>query len=233
MFGKIKYWFQNYFYYYKWTVIIVGFFAVVLIFLFATSGDKTTYDVTVLYTGPTMLSSDEKVEVASAFKQVMSEDYSGKGGKQVDFIDMPAYSNEQIEDAIVTDDDPSPLVKYAPYTIEEVEKNFSTQVMAGDAVICLLDPYWYELLLNAGGLVPLSEVLGDSPDVLQDEYSVKLHDLAFGQFFSVFDKLPEDTVLCFRRMSTASGFTGRDAAEENYERAKEMLRDIFAFNVTA
>lgn len=230
VFGKIKYWFQNYFYYYKWRIIIVGFFAAVLIFLFATSSDPTSYDVTILYAGPTMLTSDEKVEVANAFRQVMSEDYDGKEGKQVDFIDMPAFSNDQIKEAIATDDDPATLAKYAPYTIDEVEQSFSERVMAGDAVICLLDRYWYELLLDAGGLVPLYEILGESPEGMLDEYGIYLSDLPFGDYFSVFEKLPEDTILCFRTFPTTAGFTGRKAAEANYERAKEMLRDLFAFS---
>lgn len=230
MFAKIKYWFENYFYYYKWRIIIIGFFAAILIFLFATSSDQTEYDVSILYAGPTMLTSDEKVEIANAFRQVMSEDYNGKEGKQVDFIDMPAFTNEQIKEAVGTDTDPSTLVKYAPYTIDKVEASFSDRLMAGDAMICLLDEYWYQRLRKANGLVPLEEILGYAPEGRIDEYSIYLHDLPFGDFFSAFDKLPEDTILCFRRFPTTAGFTGREQAEANYERAKEMLRDIFAFS---
>lgn len=226
MFGKIKYWFENYWYYYKWTVIIVAAFVAIFLFCFTQTGDTEDYDVTILYTGPTMLSSDEKATLTTNLSQIMREDYDGKGGKKVGLIDMPAYTDEQIREAIGTDDDPSVIVRYAPYTVEEVKMNFSQQVFAGDAVICLLDIYWYKLLLDAGGLVPLHEILGYSPDNLRDEYSVILSDL---NIYTYMSSLPADTIVCFRRLSTASGFTGKEAAEKNYNYAKEMLKDIFAF----
>lgn len=229
MFGKIRYWFENYWYYYKWPVIIIAAFAAIFLFCFTHTGDTEDYDVTILYTGPTMLSSDEKATITANLTQVRSKDEEGKSGK-VGLIDMPAYTDEQIREAIGTDDDAATLARYAPYTVDEVKMHFSQRVFAGDAVICLLDVYWYELLLEAGGLVPLEEILGYRPDVLRDEYSVLLSDL---NLYTYLNSLPEDTVLCFRRLSTAAGFTGKDAAERNYERAKGMLKDIFAFGVAA
>ena len=85
--------------------------------------------------------------------------------------------------------------------------------------------------------IPLDIIYEDSdivvvnkPEGMVDVYGVTFSTLAFSEFFDVAGKLPEDTVICFRRLSTASAFTGKEAAEKNYENSKKVLRDIFAFS---
>ncbi len=225
MLGKIKYWFQNYWYYYKWPVILIAFFAVVIVFCAVQSETKEKADVTILYTGPCFFEVGEKETVQSNLAQILGEDYDGDGKKRVSIIDMPAFSDEEIEEAVGTSEDIRDMMKYAPYTYDEVQKNFSQQAFAGQAVICLVDPYWFDLLKEGGGLMPLGEVLGYSPEGMVDEYGVTFSTLPVSSYCN----LPEDTVLCFRRMSTAAAFTGREEAERNYAVSTEVLKDLFAF----
>ncbi len=229
MFAKVKYWFQNYWYYYKWPVILIAFFAAVILFCIVQSESREKADAYILYTGPHMFEVGEKESLQNAFSQIMTTDYDGDGKKTISLVDMPAFSDEEIQEAVGTSEDISLMLKYAPYTYDEVQESFSQQVFAGETVICLLDPYWFSRLKENNGLVPLEEVLGYKPKGMVDEYGVIFSTLDFSQFFDVAGKLPEDTVICFRRLSTASAFTGQDAAEKNYEQSKAVLRDIFAF----
>ena len=229
VFGKIRDWFRNYWYYYKWFVIIGAFFVGVIVFCLVQSQSRAASDALILYTGPHFFESGEKSALQNAFSQIMSEDCDGDGRRTVEIVDMPAFSDEEIRERIGDSPEIGDVMQYAAYTYSEVQKNFSKQVFAGETVICLLDPYWFSLLESNGGLVPLREILGFEPGHAVDEYGVRFSELDFARFFEAAGKLPEDTVICFRRLSTASGFTGKKEAEKNYESSKTVLRDIFAF----
>ena len=231
--GKIRYWFKNYWYYYKWPVIIIGFFVAVIVFCVVQSGDREEYDATILYTGPYIFEPGQKDTLAMSMSQIMSGDYNEDGEKNIGIIEMPAFTDEQINELVGETGEIADYVRYAPYTIEEVETQFAQQVFAGQAVLCLVDEYWYNLLREGDGLLPLEEALGYRPEGLRDAYSVDFHSLPFASFFEVAGRLPEGTILCFRKMSTASGFTGKAAAEKNYENSKQLLRDLFAFEIPA
>lgn len=228
MFGKIKNWFKNYWYYYKWGVIIAAaFIAIILICVFQ-SASKEKYDANIIYAGPHIFSVNEKSSISSAFEQIM-DDYNKDGKKVVDIVDMTAFTDEQIKDAIGDSTDDQLLIKYAPYTVDRVKQQFSN-VIAGDGYICLLDQYWYDILKDASALVPLSEVLGYEPENMIDEFSAYLSEL---DIYSYFDesvgKLPSDTIVCFRVMPTTSAFTGVKEARKMYGYSMELFKAIFAF----
>ncbi len=229
--SRIRDWFRNYWYYYKWPVIIAAFFLGVVIFCIVQTGDREKYDVCILYTGPHRFEVGEKESLASSFAQIMAEDYDGNGKKNVQIVDMTAYTDDQIREALGTSDDPTLAIQYAPYTVDNVRKSFSQQAFSGDTVICIVDVYWYELLREADGLVRLEEILGYRPEELVDDYAADFGSLPFSSFFESAGKLPEGTVICFRRLPTASAFTGRKAAERNYENSKKLLREIFSFEL--
>lgn len=229
LFEKIRNWFKNYWYYYKWGVLIAVFFVGVIIFCAVQSGDRDNYDAAVLYTGPYIFENGEKASLSTAFSQVMSSDYDGDGKKSVQLIDMTAFTDDQLREAIGTSDDPALAVKYAQFSADNVKKNFSQQVFSGDASILIVDDYWYNIVLKAGGLVTLEEALGYRPDSAIDDYSADFGKLGFSAFFQVAGNLPEGTRICFRRLPTSAAFTGRKAAEKSYENSKKLLADIFAF----
>ncbi len=229
IFKKIGNWFKNYWYYYKWTAIVIAFFVGVIIFCSVQSGTKEQYDVSILYTGPHFFEVGEKEGLASSFSQIMSSDLDGDGKKAVQIIDMPAFTDAQIKAEIGDSNDPVLAVKYAPYAIDNVKESFSQHIFTGETSICILDPYWYDIVKKADGLVRLEDVLGYKPDGMADPYSVKLTDTEFGKFFGSAEKLPDDAVICFRRLPTASAITGVKEAEKRYEYSKKLLIDIFAF----
>lgn len=228
---KVRYWFKNYWYYYKWTVIIAAFFIGVIIFCAVQSGDRANYDASVLYTGPYIFEQEDKTAFTSALSQVMSADLDGDGKKSVQLIDMTAFTDEQLREALDTSDDPTLAIKYAQFSEDNVKSNFSQQVFSGDASILIVDEHWYNVVLKAGGLVPLEEILGYRPESLVDDYSADFTQLGISSFFDAMGKLPEGTRICFRRLPTSAAFTGKKAAEKNYENSKKLFADIFAFEM--
>lgn len=230
MFTKVKKWFDNYWYYYKWPVIIGGFFVIILEICLVQCSSKEDYDVSIVYTGPHIFGVGEKVSLASAFIQLMDEDINGDGKKVADIIDLTAFSDEQIKEAIGTDADDATLIKYASYTIDNVKNSFAQVATKGDVSVCLLDEYWYNVLYNAGHLARLDEILGYRPDMLRDDYSVYLSELDIYEYFGdSFGKLPDDTIVCFRKMSVTSSFTGKNEANKMYDGAKLLLKRMLEF----
>ena len=233
LFAKIKDWFHNYWYYYKWRVIILSAFLLIGGICIAQCSSKEDYDVSILYTGPHIFEMGEKNSIASSFRQLMDRDYNNDGKKVIDFIDLPAFSDDEIREAIGEDPDDKTLVKYAQYTLVSVQPSFAQIASKGDVSICLLDEYWYKILLDAGHLLDLESALGYKPNCLIDDYSAYLSDLPVYTYFSEsIGKLPEDTIICFRKMSVTSAITGKKQAERMYSYSKELLKAIFQFGST-
>ena len=103
------------------------------------------------------------------------------------------------------------------------------EVIAGESVIYLLDPALYESVKAAGGILPLSEVLDTVPSGAIDEYGIRFSDTALYDAVSALQYLPEDTVLCIRKVSTMSVFKGQKKSEEMHARHVELFRQIVAF----
>ena len=227
--NRLVKWFRNYWYYYKWGVIVVGAFIAILAFCLAQCATKETYDVRIMYTGPHIFELNEKDALASAFQQIM-DDYNGDGKTTVDIMDIPAFTNDQIRDAIGENPDEEMLIKYAPYTVDRVQTNF-TSAISGDGYICFVDKYWYDRLKSNNALVPLSEILENVPEQAIDEYSVYLRDLKFYEFFSdSVGKLPEDTIVCLRLMPEIASMIGRKEARAVYGYSMTLFRAMIEFN---
>ena len=72
-------------------------------------------------------------------------------------------------------------------------------------------------------------MLGYKPEFAVDDFSVLLKDMKFAQYFKVFARLPEDTVLALRTISTVSSFTHKEKEQERWRWNAEMMRDLFLF----
>jgi len=96
-------------------------------------------------------------------------------------------------------------------------------------VIYILDPGMYENVKRAGGLMPLSEALGETPAGAIDEYGMRLKETKFAQFYSAMDVFPEDSVLCIRRVSTMSVFKGQKKTERIHSWHVDLFRNLVNF----
>ena len=229
MFKKVFKWLDNYWYHYKWVTVITLFFIIMGIILISQMINREESDINILYTGPHIFEVGEKNSVESAFCQIMPNDFNGDGKKLTQVADMTAYTDEQMLEAMEQAEKEGKTLIISNYAFEMVKSRFSQEVFAGESVICLLDRVWYDMVLENDGFVPLSEVLGYKPEYAFDDYGVFLKDTEFGQYFTALDALPDDTILCMRRISSASVFTGVKNVEKKYEYHRQMFIAIFSF----
>ena len=226
---KILDWFKNYWYYYKWRVIVVGFFVVSLAVMVPQIFNNTDYDINIIYAGPYIFQIGEKEEAEEIFRNLMPRDYNSDGEKTALLANMTIMTNEQLKTALEEANKNGITLILNQYSSAQMDKSFSQEIFAGESVICLLDPSKYEQVLKQSGFLPLKEALGYKPEAAFDDYGIYFKDTAVCQYFELFKKFPEDTVLCIRRMSTASVLTGIKKAQKKYEYSLDFFKRLVEF----
>ena len=227
--NKVLGWLDNFWYHYKWHVI-VGLF--IVIFLFVSIGqmlDKEKVDVYILYAGPTAFMASEIYDIQDAFETIMP-DMNGDGEKIVQFIDITVLTDAQIEEnrkkAEAEDIEYKPDMEY----IANARQKFKLQLAAGDAYIVLADPGMYAEDKGVGIYQSL-ESLGVTSDSAYDEYSVVFRNTDFGKYMPVFQKLPEDTLLCFRTMGVTSQARGKKE-QQKHDDQLVMFKEMICFTLS-
>ena len=225
---RVKRWIDNIWYHYKFIIIAIIFIAVFLGIMISQMTNKEKIDINVMYAGPDYITS-ELTGIRTAFIQTMSRDYNGDGAKGIQITDITVLTDDQLAERTRTANMQGEKFLYNPLDIQEAKKKFELEIFSGESVICLLDKYWFDYVSEASGLLPLSEALGYKPANAINEYGTYLKDTDFGKFYTVFDNLSDETVLCIRRMTTTTIFKSAKDEETRYEHHKEMLKDIFEF----
>jgi len=229
MLKKVYAWFDNYWYHYKWQTLIVIFLVIVFSILAVQMLSKTDDDVTVMYAGPVVLTPNSSREVSNALQIILDRDFNNDGIKQVSILDLFLMSDEQLTAA---QNDPSQADDYVFFNKSVLTENrtrFSTQIFAGECIICLLDPHWYNNVLEADGFIPLKDVLQNVPDYAYDSFSVYLKDTALAKYFTAFSVFPDDTLLCVRRPAVTSKLSNNK--NQYYENQLEMFRAMIDFSI--
>ncbi|MBE6556364.1 MAG: hypothetical protein E7664_01310 [Ruminococcaceae bacterium] len=218
-------WFDNYWYHYKWVTIGVLFFAIVFLVCTVQMCGNENEDINVLYTGPYMMTAEERQDFGKVMAAVLPEDYNGNGKKSVSVIDYRVLSQAQVE-AFEAETDESGAHRIADRNeISNNHKLYTNYILTGDVAICFLDPSLFASLKETDRLVALSEVL-DSPSEAQcDEYGVTLGKTELYEAYGAVRVLPEDTVICFLRAT----YRGKISKEANYNHEKEMLNAIVGY----
>ena len=160
----------------------------------------------------------------------MPRDYNGDGEKTVIVANLTVMTDEQLKQAMeAASRKTGPAIVLSQYSGAQMDRAFSQEIFAGESVICLLDPSKYEMVKKQDGFLPLAEALGYKPDIAFDDYGMYLKDTEIGQYFELFSRFPEDTILCIRRLSTASVFTGIKKAEQSYEYHLDYFKRLVEF----
>ena len=219
--NKITKWFNDYWYYYKWRVIIAAFLLFVVIVCTVQACSNTEDDVVVLYAGEFLSTSPEVPNIESALSSVLPEDISGDGKKTVSMSMMNVYSEERIKELEERG------YKISRPTNDSELSKFQDLIVTGEFNVCLLDPWLYETVKKQGGFAKLEDTLGYIPDSAVDEYAIKLSDTDFGKYFAGVKSLPEDTYLCIRTPGALQSMFG--AKSEKLDYAVKLVRAIVEY----
>ncbi len=226
-----KSWLENFWYHHKWKVIISAFFAIVLGICTYQMVTREVPDVYIMYAGPEYLSAGDVISFKSAMREVM-DDYNEDGEKGMTLITLTCVSEEKLEKLKAEAEAASEEFYIDLAANSQNNKQFGMEIFAGEAVICLLDPSLYESVREEGGFVKLSSIFTEEELAeieLFDECGVYIHSIKFGKYFGAMKDLPEDTVLCIRKVSTISAFKGKKKYEKLHEQHVDMFRNIILF----
>lgn len=229
--SKIIKWLENYWYHYKWVTIIVVFFAVAVIIMTAQFFTRDKYDAMILYTGPVIPTANQTRDIETAFEDVMTEDYDGNGSREIALNALFLMTDEQLKDDKYRYDENGAPIYINTRDMVTTKQQFTTQIFVGDALICLLDPAWYKLVAKQDAFVPLDELVESVPENAYDECALYLRDTGFGSYFTALNALPEDTLICFRRMSSASDIKDDKKENKRYEFNKRFFVELIEFNI--
>ena len=226
---------DNFWYHHKWKVIIIGFIVITVLVCSVQMCSRQEPDAYIMYAGPYKFGQTDTRNFESAFSSILT-DRDGNGKAYAELVDIYILSDEQItgELAKMGEDGDTAVVNYEMFASNR--EMFDQQILAGDTVICLLDPHLYESVFvldengeKQSGFLPLAEVLGYTPEYAVDAYSVRIGDTPMGEFFTVLHGLDEDTRLCVRQLSSFSFLKGQSRTEKYHAYCLDVFRKIFTF----
>ena len=220
---------DNFWYHHKWKTIIISFLLLTLTVCIVQFAGREETDLYVLYAGPYKFGQTDTRRMQAAFSSIAT-DRTGDGKCNVTLIDLYLMSDEQIAGEVAKAQAAGEDVRVNYELFRSNRKTFDEQILAGDAVICLLDPWLYADVRDAGGFLPLAEILGEKPDCAVDDYAVRVADTPAGRYFSILSGLDADTLLCVRRMSSFSFFKGQSKTERYPAYCLDTVREMFTFS---
>lgn len=222
----------NFWYHYKWYVIVIAFFVITFAVCFAQCSSNEQSDVSVLIAGPKVLSAEEKNAILSAMNDVMPRDFNENGKKNTALFSFVHYTEAELQavyEKTIAENTGEDVTVAATSYINQLrtasnsdQSNYSTAVGAGECAILLISESLYEKLRDNGRLEPLETVLTNSSAPVEDGYAVRLTDTAFYANYEAAKALPEGLVLCFLKQPILG--TIHDNTE--YANAKDMFRAL-------
>lgn len=219
--SKSRLWLENYWYHYKWATLIVVFCLIVSIICIVQAVQNNSYDSYVMYAGPYQLSHKEVLDIEKDFCSVV-EDQDEDGKVNLAIRELFVMSPDEIANVEEGYE--------ANYTlISDNLKLFDQEILSGEATICLLSPFLFERVAESDGFLPIGEYVGDAEVEYVGEYGVKLNSTVFGKFAGI-SVLPDDTILCVRRVSTIASLFDKKQTEKNHALNIETVRRIFEMN---
>lgn len=226
---------DNFWYHYKWTVIVVTFFVAVALVGLVQMLNRPSYDTSVCFASSYRMNKEERAKMQALFQRICPEDFNGNGEKLINLLEYQVYSEEEIRAEMeryesMTDENgkPDQFQINRKYNADE-NKNFFSFTMTGEASVYILSPYLYGVLLEEERLKPLSEVYtpGELPvGALPDGYGIALKDTDFYKFHPEAQIYPENCILCLARESKIAG---RNKKPEMYARDVAFFKAIADF----
>ena len=193
-------WLDNFWYHYKWTVIVVGFFLIVAVIGFVQCASNQQSDLIVTYTGDHAMSNEEHSRLVKVLESLTPEKKDGAGRQSVKINTYLIYDPEKSKESFLDENGELYLMGYNSAMAESKKslQAFDSYVGTGDSAIYLISAYAYSLRPDLGTMMrPLSTLCGDAiPESAQDGYAIRLSETAFYQYYqSVLGFIPADTLL--------------------------------------
>ncbi len=182
----------NFFYYYKWHILIALFFVITISIMVLQMCTKKDDGITVMYAGNAILTDTQSAGIEKAFSDLMGEENGAA------LYELTIMTDEQLSAAYDNG--------YSPYLLnrEKIRKNretFGANILSDECFILILSPECFETALSGGALERLSDIGVAENGAAVNEYALKLSELGFARQYISFSAFPDDTLICFKRIS--------------------------------
>ncbi len=205
-------WIENFWYHHKFAVLSVAFFVLIVVVGAVQLFNKVTPDIYVMYSGPAVIDATVNQEMNDAFGNIMN-DCNNDGKLAVRIMSSVYYTAGEKETIINTAKSQNLDYIFNEEYNNDQKENFTSELMAGNSIVCFLSEGAYEEVKDLGIFIPLEEYLSDIPGYAMDEYALYFKETEFAKYFPAFDSIPDNTVMVLRDTSLVANYDGRDADE--------------------
>lgn len=224
--SKLLRWLDNFWYHNKIPTVIVLFVLIVVVVCMLQMCSAEDEDISLLYSGPRLMTASEHEGVRGVLSTLLPEDYNGDGRKYANLVTYHVKSDVQLfSEAAQTHEDGETVFVDKTYYTREYE-SYSNILMTGELSVCMLDPWLYEKLTSSGRLKKLSEIFDVMPSGAVGEYGVRLGDTALYRYYDAMKILPEDTVVCLMLPYVF----GESSKAESYAKSTDVFKAIVGFS---
>ncbi len=223
-------WLDNFWYHYKWTVIVVVFFVTVFIVCATQMIARPHYDTSMVIACPYRMNNEERAAYEAVVNALCPEDFDKNGEKSINIIIYQIYSEEEyIAEKESLEAESMQFSINRQYNSDEY-KNFNTYTMTGETSVYLISPYLYTMLRDGDRLKPLSELYpsGNLPTgAREDGFGIDIAETDFYRYNPAVQALPKGLILCVHRPTVAGG----SSDEEVYANALDFFHAIADYEV--
>lgn len=199
---------KTFFTYYKWYMLIALFFVVTVTVMTVQMCSREEYDISVMYAGNTILSDNAGAHIESAFETL------GENDEKAVLYELIVMNDEEIGKAY---EKGYTSASVSPEKVRKHRDALALNVMSDEYFLLMLSPECYEIMKSNNALERLDDIgiAVDADALREDEYSLKLKALDFVKANKSFAVLPDDTLLCFKKISEMN-------ADKKQKQAKRM-----------
>ena len=215
--SKFMRWLDNYWYHYKWPTIFVAIALICVIVIIVQLTERKEYDYRFVYAGPVSLSEKQAVKMADELAKLgVSAKIKSPEALLTPYF-LKHASDIKAEDA------------YYAQMMDSNRTALQQQILAGDALIFLMDPKLFLQYEEAdAGFLPVRDYCSDAPDSALTEGSecgLRLDATVLWER-ECFRVLPGDTVVCLRTPVAMSSLLDQEKALAYHDRYEELFSKL-------
>ncbi len=221
---------DNFWYHYKWTVIVAVFFISVAIVCVVQLVTRPQYDTTLAIATPYRPSSEEYNDLEALLVRLCPDDFNDDGEKKINIMVYEFYSDSDIENAKNEYEDESDRFQINLQYNRDQYNQFNNYTMTGETSVYIVSPTLYERLLTNSRLQPLTALYpeGELPAGARDDgYGIDLAATDFYQYNPAAKVIPDDAILCLHSPLVS----GKSSDEKAYENEKAFFHALADFRV--
>lgn len=221
--GGVIGWLDNFWYHYKWYVIIIAFFLIVGIVCFSQCTKNENAALNLTSAAGVALNQTESAGVQAVFDAIAPH---GEGGERVSsrLLTYSVYTDEELRVLFTDEDGNFSALGYQSARQQSLDQFSAVQtyMQTGDCSVWFLSGYVLgEIAENL--LLPLSEVYGEAlPPSAVSAYAVRLGDTDLYHYYDAMKVFPADTLVVMTKKFVVT-------SDEQYRLSTDFFRAIVDF----